>query len=74
MDRTKRRTECPARINPPHILPSNAYDAPELLGIQELCEFAARRRDPLDSSIPDISAVEIERRVRDAVVVEGRKR
>lgn len=50
------------------------YDSPRLLEILSEIGFDASKRSAFDSDISDIRLVELERRTKDAVIVEGRKR
>jgi predicted SAM-dependent methyltransferase len=50
------------------------YDAPRLLAILNETGFEATSRAAFDSDISDIRLVEVETRIVNAVIVEGRKR
>ncbi|MCX7046451.1 MAG: methyltransferase domain-containing protein [Candidatus Sumerlaeota bacterium] len=47
------------------------YDTPALTAICSEIGFECAPRKPFDSRIPDIQAVELEERTKDAVIVEG---
>ena len=49
------------------------YDTPALVRCLAAVGFEAAGRDPFDSAIEDIGAIEMESRTRDAVIVEGIK-
>jgi predicted SAM-dependent methyltransferase len=50
------------------------YDAPRLLAILSATDFEAASRDAFDSDISDVRLVEVETRIINAIIVEGRKR